>query len=279
MVVSDASPENVKKNRTFALLAFVTLVYFCAYYFLVLETEACDPMQKWVKISPHWFLGFWDRYLGCRQVNELGDALAGAFAPVAFLWLAGAVHIQSQELAEQRRELNETQEVMREQLTASEAQVEETKASTALLKLQTEILENQNKLRLADDEFDKTLYLTKVKLSVGEEEFGVITHVGPKQYESYISGRLIKGLDDPDFFERILQMTRSATKRATNTPKSDIEIVNEESLKRFHELYSSLCEIIERCSPAYSRLASSYNIIEMKKNLDILLNTTGTNQT
>lgn len=276
--MSDTSAENVKKNKTFTLLAIVTLVYFGAYYLLVLETEACDPMQKWVKISPHWFLGFWDRYLGCRQVNELGDALAGAFAPVAFLWLAGAVHIQSQELAEQRRELNETQEVMREQLTASEAQVEETKASTALLKLQTEILEIQNTLRLADDEFDKTLYLTRVKLSVEEEEFGIIAHVGPKQYESYISGRLIKKLDDPDFFESILQMTRSAIKRATNTPKNDIELVNEESLKRFLGFFSKLCEISERCSPAHSRLATTYNTIEIKDNLDILLKTGGSIQ-
>ena len=42
---------------------------------------------------------------GCMTANETGDFLAGFFAPLAFLWLAAAVFIQSRELREQRREL------------------------------------------------------------------------------------------------------------------------------------------------------------------------------
>lgn len=37
--------------------------------------------------------------------SELGDTLAGIFAPLAFVWLAGTVFIQSQELRAQREEL------------------------------------------------------------------------------------------------------------------------------------------------------------------------------
>jgi hypothetical protein len=38
-------------------------------------------------------------------LGEIGDPLAGIFAPLAFLWLVAAVLVQSQELQEQRKEL------------------------------------------------------------------------------------------------------------------------------------------------------------------------------
>ncbi|MEN5299019.1 hypothetical protein ABE530_11805 [Brucella sp. TWI559] len=135
--------KKTKKSRTIWVLSVISLVYIGIVYLLIKETATCDK----VAISANWFKGFWDQYLGCRSVNELGDTLAGAFAPVAFLWLMGAVFIQSQELKAQREELDETQEVMRAQLQVSIQQVEETKASTALFKKQTEMLEKEQQLR------------------------------------------------------------------------------------------------------------------------------------
>lgn len=147
-----ATETKVKKVKAFWWLSGITIGYFAIYYLLIAETQACAG----VPIQSHWFHGFWDRYLGCRSVNELGDALAGAFAPVAFLWLAGAVFIQSKELEAQREELNETQEVMREQ-------VEEMRASTALLRQQTEAMQ-KDQLRkdqeLADQEFNAEIEMT-----------------------------------------------------------------------------------------------------------------------
>lgn len=143
----------VEKVKAFWWLSGITIGYFAIYYLLIAETQACAG----VPIQSHWFYGFWDRYLGCRSVNELGDALAGAFAPVAFLWLAGAVFIQSKELEAQREELNETQEVMREQ-------VDEMRASTALLRLQTEAIQKDQARKdqeLADKEFDERVELTE----------------------------------------------------------------------------------------------------------------------
>lgn len=151
----------VRKSRTFWGLLAITIVYFGAYYLLVLETEICvsntiptAASSAWLIESWHRFVGFWDSYLSCRQVNELGDALAGAFAPVAFLWLAGAVHIQSQELAAQRYEINETQQVMLAQLEVARQQVEETRASTALLIQQTALLKEQRNQEVANRKFD-----------------------------------------------------------------------------------------------------------------------------
>jgi len=134
-----------QKSRTYLVLVAFSLAYIGIYYLLMRETEACDPQKFFIR--NHWFHGFWDQYLACRSINELGDALAGAFAPVAFIWLAGTVFIQSQELQAQRQELDETQEVMREQLEVSREQVKETKASTKLFERQTAVLEYEHNLR------------------------------------------------------------------------------------------------------------------------------------
>jgi|GEM_PF-5460660 len=151
---TDTPRKKTKKSKTIWALSLLSIAYIGIVFFLIKETKACED----VPISAHWFKGFWDQYLGCRSVNELGDTLAGAFAPVAFLWLMGAVFIQSQELKAQREELDETQELMRAQLKVSLQQVEETKASTALFTKQTEILEKEQLLRdqkEADVDFDQ----------------------------------------------------------------------------------------------------------------------------
>ncbi|WFE92316.1 hypothetical protein K1718_13405 [Roseibium porphyridii] len=75
--------------------------------------------------------------------NELGDFLAGFFAPLAFIWLAAAVYIQSQELAEQRKELRLTRDVAEEAKEATKAQAEEARRSGNYFNLQTELMKEQ----------------------------------------------------------------------------------------------------------------------------------------
>ncbi|WP_435656167.1 hypothetical protein [Brucella pituitosa] len=148
--------KKTAKSATVWVLCAISLIYIGIVYLLIKETATCEQ----VAVSANSFRRFWDQYLGCRSVNELGDTLAGAFAPVAFLWLMGAVFIQSQELRAQREELDETQEVMRAQLEVSRQQVEETRASTALLKIQTNVLEKdqiQKDQQRTDREFDERM--------------------------------------------------------------------------------------------------------------------------
>lgn len=135
-----------KEKHTKRWLWGLSSLYLFGYYFLMRETQVCEPAVNVVN-RVHLFLGFWDQYFTCRTINELGDALAGAFAPVAFIWLAGAVQIQSQELAAQREELSETRDVMREQLEVARAQVQETRASTELFRKQTDISVREHQLR------------------------------------------------------------------------------------------------------------------------------------
>lgn len=67
--------------------------------------------------------------LWALQLNNLGDFLAGAFAPLAFLWLVIAVLLQKSELELQRQELKNNVEALRDQAKATAALVEEGKRS------------------------------------------------------------------------------------------------------------------------------------------------------
>jgi hypothetical protein len=93
-------------------------------------------------------LWFFDR-LACLGPNELGDTFAGAFAPVAFVWLVAAVMLQRNELAAQRQELREARAV-------AEAQVAEARNNVAYMAQQTQMLQAREvveRRKILDDDF------------------------------------------------------------------------------------------------------------------------------
>lgn len=63
----------------------------------------------WIRIAP---------------LNEVGDFLAGAFAPLAFLWLVIGYWMQSEELNLQRQELKENTEALEKQADILEKEFE-----------------------------------------------------------------------------------------------------------------------------------------------------------
>lgn len=90
----------------------------------------------------------WER-LACLEPNALGDTFAGAFAPVAFVWLVAAVMLQRNELKAQRQELRESREV-------AEAQVVEARNNVAFMEQQTHLLQAREEFERkekTDDEF------------------------------------------------------------------------------------------------------------------------------
>lgn len=72
--------------------------------------------------------------------NEFGDFLAGAFAPLAFLWLALTVWLQSRELRLQRKELQQNGEALL-------LQAEELRYSVEQLRKQTELRQSDAQTR------------------------------------------------------------------------------------------------------------------------------------
>lgn len=162
-------------------LTVATAIYLPFAYGLIKDTGACAPPIA--EDHPYW--EFYYRYLACREVNEVGDTFAGFFAPLAFIWLAGAVYIQSQELAAQRAELDETQAVMREQLEVARQQVEETRATTSLLKEQGEAVGDERRRQTAleaDTAFNamKDRFVEEVN-NRGRQHL-VFHHAGIKQF-------------------------------------------------------------------------------------------------
>ena len=62
----------------------------------------------------------WDFMNHAVALNEIGDFLAGVFAPVAFVWLVAAVLTQRQELLEARAQFNKSQDETRTQFNAGQ---------------------------------------------------------------------------------------------------------------------------------------------------------------
>lgn len=75
--------------------------------------------------APFWNL--YGRHLQCMPANEIGDFLAGAFAPLAFFWLVVTVLVQSQELKAQRHELQLTRAEFAATREVAKAQAAEAK--------------------------------------------------------------------------------------------------------------------------------------------------------
>lgn len=82
-------------------------------------------------------------YLPCLEPNGLGDFLAGIFAPLAFLWLARAVFMQSSQLEMQKEELTLTREEMKLARQVAEDTQKEIKAQAEAMRLQKDILQSQ----------------------------------------------------------------------------------------------------------------------------------------
>lgn len=154
---SAGKAKPVYKRPLFWLIA-VTGIWCTIVLAIVMKREQCGDPD--VPIFFEGLLGLHRYYLACRSLNEFGDFLAGVFAPLALIWVAGAVYIQSQELAAQRTELElaredarQTREVMKEQAAESRASREYISEQTAILRKE----QTQREQEKADRDFDRLL--------------------------------------------------------------------------------------------------------------------------
>ena len=86
-----------------------------------------------------WLLGtawvIYQKPLAALEANALGDFVAGATAPLAFLWLAMAVILQTKELGLQREELKQSREALEVQAAETRALVKESARSAEIANL------------------------------------------------------------------------------------------------------------------------------------------------
>lgn len=93
--------------------------------------------------------------LRSMKPNEIGDFLSGTFAPLAFIFLARAVYIQSRELKAQQSELEQTRDVFKEQKDLMAQQTAEAKRGADLFAKQNEILISQDISRIEGAKVEK----------------------------------------------------------------------------------------------------------------------------
>lgn len=140
---NEKEPDNKSSVSWWLVAAIVlTAVYLGVIWYIgniSAEVKAC-PKSTWSAITS-----------GCLALNELGDFLAGAFAPLAFIWLAAAVLIQSQELKEQRKELRLTRESMEDNREVMRAQADEARKQAEYIGQQTKLMEDDQRSRKDDE--------------------------------------------------------------------------------------------------------------------------------
>lgn len=158
-----------------AVCAIVTVVYFTAIYVAIshIETLAAN-----LGLS-----GDIGRFVSEKNLNLIGDTLAGIFSPLALIWLVAAVLIQSQELKLQRQEIAENRSVMHDQARAAEAQAE-------FVSLQTQAMREQLQLQ-------KAVARATYKVSLFKERFALFKHC--ETYESASMSMTVAQLDEHIF--------------------------------------------------------------------------------
>ncbi|GGK54466.1 hypothetical protein [Salinarimonas ramus] len=127
------------------------------------------------------FLGSDNLILGAYTLNELGDMLAGFFAPLAFVWFFMATWLQRKELIATREVLNAQREELRATADANSKQVDlmEQTLSTSLTR--TEYEEYHLRLYYAFEQIhrSRTVYLGHTSSRHGRSPVSLYT-VFPK---------------------------------------------------------------------------------------------------
>lgn len=182
------------EKRNFAVIGAtaLTIVWMAGAFWLLHQAAPCAETGRL----------FADK-LYCLPINGIGDFLAGAFAPVAFLWLVTAVLLQRSELQAQRQELRETREVSREHVVEARRNVE-------LITAQTRILEEERTYRVqreSDEQIENLLRLFRREAQDNLLSF-YISH-GPIQNNNLNEARNVRrfhgvgGSDDFLFIQNI----------------------------------------------------------------------------
>ena len=114
----DENRELQRQGVVFVVCAVISFFWLAAIATIFFSAKPCADCGTWL-----------DTHYYCRSPNEIGDFLAGGFAPLAFFWLVAAVLIQSKELKAQqevleatRKELVATREVANQQAKAAQEQ-------------------------------------------------------------------------------------------------------------------------------------------------------------
>jgi hypothetical protein len=264
-----------------AWAVILSIIYLGIIWIIVMATSSCDDWQSIFTsfLADHNWL---EQRLHCRSFNELGDFLAGAFAPLAFLWLIVTVLIQAKELKEQRKELV---------LTRLEYKLnrDETRAATVQLKIQSEVMSDE-KMRRDQAEYAETLDLVFSKAKRIIENFRV--EISAKVFNPYAQDIKVQKetfylILDIDFTKekKILDLKNEIEKKlkmmllsvAPNSYFCEEKSKASQQLSNLHVEICHLVELLDKVSYARAFVYSDYDWASILRvteaNIAFLLNT------
>lgn len=238
-----ASKKTAGSGRTLIALAVVSLIYLALMVWAMGGVMTCPGSVEQLG----WLAAQRMRYLSCLPPNALGDFLAGAFAPLAFLWLAGTVFIQSRELSAQRQELELTRNEMVLQREVMDAQATEARASTDVLRADLAYRQQADKKRQAADaserrrgeaikEYDRIVEIILAN-AASINNASLMKFKGDKVYSFVFPSSSIGALGD--FLANLVQNWRDFGE----PEQTRIRLGNANGLSSFHRMVSALIEM------------------------------------
>jgi len=267
--------NNANQDRSFersAASAVLIIVAFClsaswlalAYRFLVHQFP-CDSLLL----------------VSCiKQTSDWGDFFAGAFSPLAFIWLVLAVILQSMELKAQRHELALTRLEYRESRAVAQVQSEESARQAEFIGQQTKILQRQEKLRLQENalaQFNAALEVLAARL-VNYDHCWDFT----LQAKTVIKVRLATYASQSD--RRIVIGTSQEVRTAIREALASLPSTNAGAKLRatyphdYLKVYRSLLNCVETAKileGAAQQLARDLEMDDLQKNMETLMGASG----
>jgi hypothetical protein len=229
-MTSSKDQANDKRSPLIAVALLLTLALLGLFGWLLSGTETCPD---------GWWL--WHR-LSCLEPNGLGDTFAGAFAPVAFVWLVAAVLLQRKELSAQRQELIEARGV-------AEQQVIEARKNVAFIEQQTKILQRQREIdeeRRADHHVALLIELACESAYAFRAQI-VIAHLGTTMSVGNIKPSGDKAADLKEYIRQISKIASTAkTRHGDNGP---VELADPEKINDLAEALRELHHTANKATP------------------------------
>ncbi|HWW46263.1 MAG TPA: hypothetical protein VNZ94_00290 [Xanthobacteraceae bacterium] len=238
------------RNSLIWTLAAISALYLGALVALVLIRPTCVS---------DWYCGALNK-VAQTPINSIGDFLAGAFAPLAFVWLAAAVFLQSRELALQREELRATRDVLEKQAMESRAATKYIGTQTAILKRQEELREQQQ----ADAEFDEMLavYLNNVRRA-GAGTIGARMRADwPTAYHGFARFEALKKED----YAAVHQMHLDIV--VLKCELENAEVFERDAVQKFRAVSSGIPELLKKIENLSPPRRIKANGIGLEKILD-----------
>jgi hypothetical protein len=269
----DQNPSEPKSSAALILAgaSIVTVVWLGAAALLLLSSQRCS----WVPTNP------WADHIACLTANEIGDTLAGAFAPLALIWLIATVLLQSQELRAQRYELRLTRLEMTASRGVLSAQREEAQRSADLMAGQLEVLQQQRSQDRQEATDRNTEAMLMVTFKAMIQAFPIII-VRPGAEE-----RLFAKVTTGDLADNLTTMTKhsigvadAAIQAVANNQQVSLKNYDQQALEEVMIGLGNIEEDFDNCSPAMQMRIIGCNVqtlhdrfLELAKSLELTLNT------